>query len=428
MKKLIFVLCLVLCLIAMKKVIIVGAGVIGQFTAYFLAKNSKKQRKIMLIDENSKMPATSYGNCGLVTPSHIHPMNSWQTSFQGLKWLGKKDAPLYIKPQWNLDFFTWLASFVLHSKSASVKKAITARQALLELSHGLYEEFFSSKKNDSEWNDNGLLYACHSKATLKQIHAEVKALQTRGFHVEALSKDKLLLKEPLLKANTLGGALYHCDAWLNPATLMQKLRESNIANNVEYIEDKINSIHFSQGRIQELCSENTSYTADEYVLASGAKTLKLIKALGINMKMLPAKGYNLSYYGNFAEKPKRPIFLYDAKVVATPWRAGFRLGSTLELSGFNLNLDEGRLNALKKAASTCLNMDIEKLKFKPWTGWRPMNSHDIPSIGRHKKFSNLSIGSGHGSLGLSMAPATGLLLSSLLLGETLPISLHDYSI
>lgn len=136
--------------------------------------------------------------------------------------------------------------------------------------------------------------------------------------------------------------------------------------------------------------------------------------IGIDINMVPGKGYNLTFTHPLKNQPKRPIYMFDKKVVATPWSSGFRLGSTMEFSGYDLQLNEKRLQALKNAAHEYMELEIDESHADPWTGWRPMISREYPYIERSKKYSNLVIATGHGMLGLSMAPATGTMANQLI--------------
>ena len=101
-------------------------------------------------------------------------------------------------------------------------------------------------------------------------------------------------------------------------------------------------------------------------------------------------------------------------VVITPWETGFRLGSTIEFSGFDLSLNEQRLQALKNATTDYLDVELENVEFTPWAGWRPMSSNGLPMIERSTKHKNLIIATGHGMQGLSMAPATGKMVEEII--------------
>lgn len=395
----------------MKKIAIIGGGIIGQFTAYYLSKSG---HEVVVIDDVAQMPPASSGNCGLITPSHILPINSWGIIWKGLKWLGKKDAPLSIKPQFNRAFASWFLSFAKHSRQSSIKKATKVRHELLQCSRDLYAEFFRLEINKSEWKTEGLLYACHTLKGMESMKHEVGVLKKYKLKGRMLSKQELLEIEPAINERAIGGALFEVDGWVNPTQLLADLKKINVKNGVHFLETSVSEFHTSQEKITSVIGAGVSVIADEYVMCAGAKSTELAALLGIHLNMIPGKGYNLTADTPMANQPKKPIIMAEKMVVVTPWESGFRLGSTMEFSGFDLSLNQQRLQALKNSASDYLNMDIENVEFTPWTGWRPMTSNSLPIIKRTSEYKNLILATGHGTLGLSMASATGKMVEEII--------------
>jgi D-amino-acid dehydrogenase len=395
----------------MKRVVIIGGGIVGQFIAYYL---SKKGHDITVVDDQPEMSPASAGNCGLITPSHILPMNSWGTLIQGLKWLGKKDAPLSIRPQLEGPFLSWFASFMWHCNKQSVSRATSVRHQFLQESWSLYEQFFQEEKTASEWSKGGLVYACKSEKGLKSLKHEYDALQANNLASSMLTRNELLEMEPHVKEDTIGGAIFECDGWLKPGQLLLDIREINIQNRVKFIKGRVASLNEVNGTIKGAFIDGQEVVGDQYILAAGAQSVHLARPLGIDLKMIPGKGYNLTVNMPQTNQPKHPIYMVERKVVATPWATGFRLGSTMEFTGFDLSLNPRRLEALKRAASEYLRMDISDIEFTPWAGWRPMTSDSCPVVKSADKHKNLILATGHGMLGLSMAPATGKRVEKLL--------------
>ena len=395
----------------MKKVLIVGGGIVGQFSAYYLTKAG---HEVTIIDDQPAMAPASAGNCGLITPSHILPMNSWGTLIQGLKWLGKKDAPLSIKPQFDGPFLSWFASFIWHCNKKSVSRATSMRHQFLQESWSLYEQFFQEEQTTSEWSKGGLLYVYKSEKGMKSLKHEYDALQANNLSSRMLTKNELIEIEPQINEDAIGGAMFECDGWLKPGQLLLDIKEINIRSGVNFIKGKVTSFNEMNGTIKGAIIDGQEVTGDYYMLAAGAQSVYLAKPLGIDLKMIPGKGYNLTVNLPQANQPMHPIYMVERKVVATPWETGFRLGSTMEFTGFDLSLNSERLEALKRAASEYLRMNINDIEFTPWAGWRPMTSDSCPVVKPADKYKNLILATGHGMLGLSMAPATGARVRKLL--------------
>ncbi|MEP1093641.1 MAG: FAD-dependent oxidoreductase [Cyclobacteriaceae bacterium] len=394
----------------MKKVLIIGGGVIGQFSAYYLSKSG---HQVTIVDDKPKMTPASEGNCALVTPSHIIPLNSFNAIFQGIKWLGKKDAPLKIKPQLDRRFMLWFLNFMRYSHSAHIEKATHARHALLQQSFKLYESFFQEEPNESQWRKGGLLYACRKPESIAQFSHEIELHRKFGMdNSRMLSKDEILAREPLLKSGVVGGVIMEMDGWLNPGQLLQDLKRINEGNGVTYVRAKAESFAANNSGIQSIKTDQGEIEADEFVLSAGALSPLLTKKLNIKIPVIPGKGYNLTTL-NESFALKQPVYMVERKVVATSWEKGLRIGSTMEFAGYNLDLTKTRLEALRRAASEYLEIDIESLEMKPWAGWRPMKDNGIPIIEK-SKIKNLTIATGHSMVGLSMAPATGFIVNELI--------------
>ncbi len=394
----------------MKKICIIGGGIVGQFTAYYL---SKAGHKVTVLDDAPAMPPASAGNCGLISPSHILPLNTWGTLVKGLKWMGQKDAPLAIKPQFSASFASWFASYMWHCRQSEMEKSIEARHHLLQLSWRLYEEVMATEMLDCDWQKGGLIYGCLTQEGIKAMNEEVGLLNAHGLAARSLERDELHTMEPLFQHDVIGGAIFECDGWLMPGKLLENLTALNVRNGVQMFTARARQFKHTHDRINAIQLESDEYTADEYILAAGAQSVFLAKPLGINLKLIPGKGYNLTAHRPLAQQPTIPVYMVERRVVATPWAGGFRLGSTMEFTGFDLTLNPYRLDALKRAATEYLQIDISDVEFVPWAGWRPMTSNGLPVIGRAGKYKNLILATGHGMLGLSMAPATGYLVTEL---------------
>ena len=395
----------------MKSVTIVGGGIIGNFIAYYL---SNRDIQVTIIDDQPTMLPASYGNCGLITPSHIMPMNRWSYIWKGLKWLGNKQAPLRIKPQLDLNFLSWFLLFMLYSNTTSRNKALSKRHELLTKSWELLEDFLKNEKLDCNWKSEGVLYVCSSKAGLQELESELALLDKFNLSNKMLSKEDLFQLEPSLSDQVIGGAIYNIDGWLNPSVLISNLKQINADQGVSYIQGQVSDFKTLKGKIEHLETSGGTIAADNIVIANGAQSPLLAKKLGIYLSIIPGKGYNITYNKKLQNQPKRPIYMIEKKVVATPWDSGFRLGSTMEFTGYDLTLDDKRLSALKEASNGYLKTEIEGETHSSWAGWRPMSSNELPVIRPSKKYSNLIFATGHGMLGLSMAPVTGHIVNEML--------------
>jgi D-amino-acid dehydrogenase len=152
----------------------------------------------------------------------------------------------------------------------------------------------------------------------------------------------------------------------------------------------------------------------------------LLKGIDLSLPVQPGKGYSITYTPPEIV-PKTPLVLTERSVCVTAWRDGYRLGSTMEFSGFDDKLNAKRLAALERGAHEYLHEPFGEEVRQRWFGWRPMTYDDLPILGRSPRHTNLFIATGHGMLGMSMSAITGQLMADLIGGQQTTIDLAPYS-
>ena len=172
----------------------------------------------------------------------------------------------------------------------------------------------------------------------------------------------------------------------------------------------------SAGKIQAVQTNQGNYAADDVVMAMAVWSSALAKSIDLNLPIQPGKGYSITY--NKPEiMPRTPLVLSERSVCVTAWPDGYRLGSTMEFSGFDEKLNAKRLAALERGAHEYLHEPFGDEVKERWYGWRPMTYDDLPIIGKSPKHENLYLATGHGMLGMSMSAITGKLIAELISGK-----------
>jgi D-amino-acid dehydrogenase len=256
-------------------------------------------------------------------------------------------------------------------------------------------------------------------------HAQL--LDRLGIPAQRLRADEVESMEPSLRPGVLGGLFHPGDARLRP--------DRYVAELVRLVRERGGLIE-SGARIERIAADGRSvagvattlgdFSADQVVLALGAWSPLLGKQLGLRLPMQPGKGYSLTYTRP-ALAPRRPLVLREAKVCVTSWDSGFRLGSTMEFSGYAQGLNRTRIDALRRGAAEGLREPEGAQLQEEWWGWRPMSVDEVPIIGQSARWSNLHLATGHGMLGVSMSAATGELVAAQLLGAAAPIDPAPYA-
>jgi D-amino-acid dehydrogenase len=397
-------------------VIVVGGGVIGASCAYFLSRSGWK---VTILDSGLFGMGCSHANCGFVSPSHVLPLAQPGAAWAGVKALLQPNGPLSIKPRLNWALWSWLLNFARRCNVRNMLEAGHAIQALLDSSRALYQQIIDEERLECEWETRGLLLIFASRAGMAH-HAHVNQMLSAQFHLPArrLDGDALVEMEPALKPGLAGGWLYEHDAHLRPDRLMAQWRRVLEARGVTIREGcPVKGLAGDGGQGRAVMTDRgESLGADAFVFATGALTPLLEPYLGCRLPIQPGKGYSITM-ARPRLCPTRPLLFDEHRVAVTPMRSGYRLGSTMELAGYDATLNRRRLRLLIQGARHYLHEPCGEPIEEEWFGWRPMTYDSKPIIGQPPGLANVVVAAGHSMLGLSMAPATGKLVAELLNGQ-----------
>ena len=405
-----------------KSAIVVGSGVIGAFTAYFLLE---KGWAVTLIDKERFGRGSSQSNCGLIVPNHVLPLNSPAALIQAIPWMLKKDAPLYIKPQFNPGLLKWFYRFGTYCTPESIRKSANARHALLQSSFRLYPLIIEKENLQCDWEIKGSLHVFKSKRKWADFFRTDALLRTFGIKATPLDPTQLLDREPALKAGVAGGWFYQKTAQLRPEKLMHELHRLLSAKGARILEESEVTGFHARDDVASVFTHDREISGDRVVLATGAWTPVFEKSLACCIPIQPGKGYSLTM-DRFEKAPELPCFFEEKRIVATPWQEEYRVGGTMEFSGYDPSLNQRRLSALQRRAFEYCRQAQPPHVRDTWCGFRPMTVDGLPIIGRSRRFKNVFIAAGHNMVGLSMGPGTGKLVAELLNNDRPHVDPHPY--
>ncbi|KAB5484764.1 MULTISPECIES: NAD(P)/FAD-dependent oxidoreductase [Flagellimonas] len=393
----------------MKKVIVVGGGISGLFSAYYLVKEGYE---VTVLDQTDMTSGASYINAGYITPSHFIPLAAPGIITQGLKWMLDSSSPFYIKPRWDVEFFKWTLLFKKSATHSKVKKAMPVLMELNLKSRDLYEEMLSAQHFDFHYERKGVLMAyCSDKAEEEEHEVAEQAIK-KGLDVSVLTKEALHEIQPVFSDKVKGAVHYKCDAHMTPHHFMQQLKDWLQLQGVRFrMGQRVEDVIVEGKKIVAMKTHNTVFEADGFVLACGSWTSKLASTLGLNVPIQGGKGYSMD-----VERPTGitlPTILVDARMAITPMDGFTRFAGTMEFSGNNDTIQKERVEALAKAVKTHYqNVEIlQAEKDRATSGLRPVSPDGLPYIGKTSKYNNLVIASGHAMMGWSLGPITGKLVA-----------------
>ncbi|SNR17268.1 NAD(P)/FAD-dependent oxidoreductase [Tenacibaculum jejuense] len=409
-----------------KRVVIIGGGIIGLCTAYYLQKEAAE---IIVIDKSDFTSGASYVNAGLITPSHIISLASPGIITKGIQWMFNSSSPFYVKPRLNYDFLQWSWLFKKSATSQKVASSIPVIRDINLLSIRLYEEMKLDENFNFFYKHQGLLMLYKTdKAGEQEWNVGKKAIDC-GLKVEHLSRKLLQEIEPTVNSTIKGAIHYLSDAHMTPHQFMQQMKHFLIDKGVVFKENtEVEDFEIQSNVVSGLKTKNEFIKFDEVVIASGSWSQQILKKLQINVPVQAGKGYRID-----VTKPTKiniPSILLEAKVAVTPMENATRFAGTMELGGINHTINPKRVNAIANAAESYYNeIQInEDDKTSAKCGLRPCSPDGLPYIGKLSNFSNVTVGTGHAMMGWSLGPATGKLISEVIYNKKTSMNINPFHV
>jgi len=405
--------------------LVIGGGVVGAGCAYYL---SKAGCEVTLIDRGEFGKACSHGNCGYISPSHVLPLSQPGVVWKSLKSMMSKDSPFYIKPRFSPTLWKWLWNFWRGCNVKDMTASGQALAAILKSSRALYDDLLRDEQLDCEWEDKGFFFVHQSQQSFDHFAAINNYTQKEfGVSGRPVPEAELLQMEPALKPGIAGAYLFDIDAHLRSDKLMSAWKENLTKRGVKIVENcEFKSLVVENGRAVGAETSQGRLTASAFVVATGAWTPLIQTELGCRVPIQPGKGYSITM-----PRPKicpiYPMIFEEHRVGITPFKSGYRIGSTMEFGGYDTNLSRHRLDILKRGAAIYLREPFAEPIQEEWYGWRPMTYDSKPIIGFAPRAKNVAIAAGHSMLGLTLSPATGKLVTELLSGEQPHLDLQPFS-
>lgn len=390
-----------------KRVVVVGGGIVGLSSAWYLAERG---HDVVVLDDTDGSDGCSYGNMGLVAPSHIVTLSAPGMVAKGLRWMLNPESPFYIKPRFDRDLARWGWLFYSNATNEHVERSIPPLRDLSLLSRSLYLDLRAAGV-DFDFYERGLFMLFRTEKGRHDEEAIANLARNAGLEADTLSADEVRARQPGVELDILGGVFYPQDAHVIPPQVMAALKRALAARGVELRWSQRATGFVKQGdQVAGVRATDGVVEADEVVLAAGSWSVRLGRDLGLVLAMQPGKGYSFTQ----RQAPRQldaPVILAETKVAITPMGPDLHFGGTMELSGFNTRIDPRRIRGILRAIETYLpNLEVEP-PATPWSGLRPVSPDGLPYIGRVPRWRNLTVAAGHAMLGMSLGPGTGRLVA-----------------
>ncbi len=408
-------------------VIVIGGGVIGLASALALIEAG---RSVRVLEAKTVGSGSSHGNCGTITPSHALPLAAPGTIGRAMRWLLTPDAPLYLKPRVDPSLWKWLARFASRCNLRDLRQATTAKAAILNHSRQALPEWLQRYGIDCEFAESGTDHVFRDAAAFEEFGKEARMLAEYGVGSDSIDGAAYERDEPAVLPGVSGVIRFHGDASLRPDRYVAGLAHAFLQRGGKIVEHCEVRTLSDDGGAYRIVGTSGEFRARDVLVATGAWSSPLAKTLGLADQALskaiqPGKGYSITY-DSPALMPRHPLVLHERSVCVTAWGSGFRLGSTMEFSGYDSALNRRRLEALERGSREYLREPIGPAKREEWYGWRPMTYDDVPIIGAVPGRERLWLATGHGMLGVSMSVGTAQLVADLIGGRAPSIDPQPY--
>ena len=401
------------------KVLVLGGGVIGVASAYFLAKAG---HQVEVVDRQSG-PAleTSFANAGEVSPGYSAPWAGPGVPIKAIKWMLMQHSPLVIWPLLDPAMWRWGAMMLANCTEKAYALNKSRMVPLAEYSRDVMKVLRAETGIAYDDRAQGTLQLFRTQKQLDSIGGDVAVLKQYGVPFEVLDREGFCKVEPALKLTQdkfVGALRLPGDETGDCFKFTNRLAEMAAELGVVFRwNTRIDALQVGGGAITGVHTDAGLLKADKVVLALGSYSPQLLKPVGISIPVYPVKGYSITVPITDAQyAPESTIMDETHKVAVTRLGDRIRVGGTAELAGYSLNLREPRRGTLNHVVSDLFPRggDVGKATF--WCGLRPMTPDGTPIVGP-TPVQNLLLATGHGTLGWTMAAGTGRVIADVVAGR-----------
>ncbi len=412
--------------------LVLGAGVTGITTAYYLAKAGQK---VTVIDRQPGVAMeTSFANGGQVSASHAEPWASPATLLKILKWLWRDDAPLKFRLRGDPELWSWCVRFL---SNCSKSQALINTERMLRVALYSRKQLNKLKKEtgiDYDQLNKGILHFYRDPKELAAASGRIQAMIDLGLERRLVDTDTCIELEPALKSaaeNNLirGGIFTPGDESGNTHAFCIALAELCVKMGVKfYYDSPIKRLIIKNGTFREVETKTDTFEAENCVVALGSYSPLLLKPLGINLPVYPVKGYSITLpVTNQEAAPQVSLIQDELKLVYSRFGSRLRVAGMAEIAGYDTTIDKVRSQLVLSSALTlfpdCCNREIAEF----WSGLRPQTPDSVPVLGT-TKINNLFLNTGHSTLGWTMACGSGKILADLITSQELEVDLKGLEI
>lgn len=414
------------------KIIVIGAGLAGVQTAYFLNRDG---HDVTLVERRTEVAMeTSHANGGLITPSHAAPWNSPGIFSVLLRSIGRKHSPFYVDPLKLGSYIGWGLRFIRNSTPARFERTIELNAKLARYSLEQFHTICEDVSPNFDHRCKGTMMVYRSEKAFETAKGHVEAMTKHEIKSQLLNAEQLVQQEPALRPNIselVGGIYYEEDEHGNAASyvtdLTRKLEQDGVTIKLGY---EITGFVREGDTITHVKTNEESLDCDAVVMAAGNFSRSLVKSLGLSLPIQPVKGNSITYdASSWQYAPSIPVIDDAYHIAVTPLGKTVRIVGTAEFCGADTTVRPERMELLRRSAVKLYPEISEVMEsqapIKEWAGLRPMTPDCLPILGQAGA-DNLYLNTGHSYLGWTTAAGTARMISDAIANRQSGLEISPY--
>lgn len=405
------------------KVLVLGAGVIGVTSAWYLAKAG---HDVSVIDRRADVALeTSYGNAGGLCPSFAGPWAAPGMPLKAVKWMFQPSAPLKIRPKMNVHQWNWLTALVANCTRSKFQSNKATMQRIAHYSQTCLNELCQETALTFDNQSRGVLQIFQTSSELQNAHLSAAVLARLGVEHQIVDALEAKIIEPALEQSDvdISGGLFlpndeTGDSHIFCNRLVDLLKPMGVCFHFDTL---ITKILPEKDQITKVCTNRGDFEADAFVVALGPEVASMMRPLDIHLPVYPVKGYSITGHlldnepGNDTSAPRSSIMDEHNKIMVTRLGNRLRAAGFAEIAGFDKTLSKPAIASLIKSTKALFPRAINYDTCEIWTGFRPMTPDGPPRLGK-TQYRNLYLNAGHGSNGWTQACGASKIVADIVSG------------